>query len=221
MRVYYDTDADLNLIKGKNVAVIGYGSQGFGHANNLHDSGVRNVVVALRPGSASAAKAESAGFQVMAPAEAAAWADVVMVLVPDELQADLYRDQLAPNLKNGAALAFAHGFNIHFRLIEPRQDLDVFMIAPKGPGHLVRAEYERGAGVPCLVAIHQDPSGGTLDLALSYGAAIGGGRAGIIETTFREEMRDRSVRRAGGAVRWPVRADPEWLRHPGRGRIRA
>ena len=156
MRVYYDTDADLNLIKGKNVAVIGYGSQGFGHANNLRDSGVRNVVVALRPGSASAAKAESAGFQVMAPAEAAAQADVVMVLVPDELQADLYRDHLAPNLKDGAALAFAHGFNIHFRLIEPRRDLDVFMIAPKGPGHLVRAEYERGAGVPCLVAIHQD-----------------------------------------------------------------
>src|ERR687898_3489999 len=187
MRVYYDTDADLNLIKGKNVAVIGYGSQGFCHANNLHDSGVRNVVVALRPGSASAAKAESAGFQVMAPAEAAAWADVVMVLVPDELQADLYREHLAPNLRDGAALAFAHGFNIHFRLIEPRPDLDVFMIAPKGPGHLVRAEYERGAGVPCLVAIHQDASGGTLDVALSYGAAIGGGRAGIIETTFREE----------------------------------
>jgi ketol-acid reductoisomerase len=187
MRVYYDTDADLNLIKGKKVAVIGYGSQGFGHANNLRDSGVRNVVVALRPGSASAAKAESAGFQVMPPAEAAAQADVVMVLVPDELQADLYREHLAPNLKDGAALAFAHGFNIHFRLIEPRRDLDVFMIAPKGPGHLVRAEYERGAGVPCLLAIHQDASGGTLDVALSYGAAIGGGRAGIIETTFREE----------------------------------
>jgi ketol-acid reductoisomerase len=187
MRVYYDTDADLNLIKGKSVAVIGYGSQGFGHANNLRDSGVRDVVVALRPGSASAAKAERAGFQVMPPAEAAAQADVVMVLVPDELQADLYREHLAPNLKDGAALAFAHGFNIHFRLIEPRRDLDVFMIAPKGPGHLVRAEYERGAGVPCLVAIHQDASGGTLDVALSYGAAIGGGRAGIIETTFREE----------------------------------
>jgi ketol-acid reductoisomerase len=187
MRVYYDTDADLNLIKGKNVAVIGYGSQGFGHANNLQDSGVGNGVVALRPGSASAAKAESAGFQVMPAAEAAAWADVVMVLVPDELQADLYRDHLAPNLKEGAALAFAHGFNIHFRLIEPRADLDVFMIAPKGPGHLVRADYERGAGVHCLVAIHQDASGGTLDVALSYGAAIGGGRAGIIETTFREE----------------------------------
>ena len=135
----------------------------------------------------------------MAADEAAAWADVVMVLVPDELQADLYKEQLAPNLKEGAALAFAHGFNIHFRLVEPRPDLDVFMIAPKGPGHLVRAEYERGAGVPCLVAIQQDASGGTLDLALSYGAAIGGGRAGIIETSFREEMRDRSVRRAGGA----------------------
>jgi len=187
MRVYYDNDADLNLIKSKRVAVIGYGSQGFGHSNNLKDSGVSEIAVALRPGSASAAKAESAGIQVMTPAEAAAWADVVMVLVPDELQADLYRDELEPNLRHGAALAFAHGLNIHFRLIEPRADLDVFMIAPKGPGHLVRAEYERGAGVPCLVAIKQDPSGGTLDLALSYGAAIGGGRAGIIETTFREE----------------------------------
>jgi ketol-acid reductoisomerase len=187
MRVYYDTDADLNLIKGKRVAVIGYGSQGFGHANNLHDSGVADVVVGLRRGSGSAAKAESAGFKVMPPDEAAAWADVVMVLVPDELQADLYEHHLKANLRNGAALAFAHGFNIHFRLIEPRDDLDVFMIAPKGPGHLVRAEYERGAGVPCLVAIHQDASGGALDLALSYGAAIGGGRGGIIETSFREE----------------------------------
>ncbi len=187
MRVYYDNDADLNLIKGKKVAVIGYGSQGFGHANNLRDSGLENVAVALRPGSATAAKAKGVGFEVMAPDEAARWADVVMVLVPDELQADLYKDHLAPNLKEGTAMAFAHGFNIHFRLIEPRPDLDVFMIAPKGPGHLVRAEYERGAGVPCLVAIQQDASGGTLDLALSYGAAIGGGRAGIIETTFREE----------------------------------
>jgi ketol-acid reductoisomerase len=187
MRVYYDTDADLNLIKGKRVAVIGYGSQGFGHANNLRDSGVAEIVVGLRRGSGSAAKAESAGFKVMTPDEAAAWADVVMVLVPDELQADLYEHHLEPNLRNGAALAFAHGFNIHFRLIEPRGDLDVFMIAPKGPGHLVRAEYERGAGVPCLVAIEQDASGGALDLALSYGAAIGGGRGGIIETSFREE----------------------------------
>jgi ketol-acid reductoisomerase len=187
MRVYYDTDADLNLIKGKRVAVIGYGSQGFGHSNNLKDSGVGEVVVGLRQGSASAAKAESAGLKVMAPADAAAWADVVMVLVPDELQADLYQDHLKPNMKEGAALAFAHGFNIHFRLIEPRPDLDVFMIAPKGPGHLVRAEYERGAGVPCLVAIQQDASGGALDLGISYGCAIGGGRAGIIETTFKEE----------------------------------
>ncbi len=187
MRVYYDTDADLNLIKSKRVAVIGYGSQGFGHSNNLKDSGVPEVAVALRPGSATAAKAKDAGFNVMPADEAAAWADVVMVLVPDELQADLYKDQLAPNMKEGAALAFAHGFNIHFRLVEPRPDLDVFMIAPKGPGHLVRAEYERGAGVPCLVAIQQDASGGALDLALSYGAAIGGGRAGIIETSFREE----------------------------------
>jgi ketol-acid reductoisomerase len=187
MRVYYDTDADLNLIKGKRVAVIGYGSQGFGHSNNLRDSGVAEIVVGLRRGSGSAAKAESAGFKVMTPDEAAAWADVVMVLGTDELQADLYEHHLKPNLKNGAALAFAHGFNIHFRLIEPRDDLDVFMIAPKGPGHLVRAEYERGAGVPCLVALEQDASGGALDLALSYGAAIGGGRGGIIETSFREE----------------------------------
>jgi ketol-acid reductoisomerase len=187
MRVYYDTDADLNLIKGKRVAVIGYGSQGFGHSNNLKDSGVRDVVVGLRSSSASAAKAESAGLRVMAPADAAAWADVVMVLVPDELQADLYKNDLEPHMRDGAALAFAHGFNIHFRLIEPRKDLDVFMIAPKGPGHLVRAEYERGAGVPCLLAIHQDASGGAHDIGLSYGAAIGGGRAGIIETTFKEE----------------------------------
>ena len=158
MRVYYDTDADLNLIKSKRVAVVGYGSQGFGHANNLKDSGVAEVVVALRPGSATAAKAKGAGFKVMPASEAAAWADVVMVLVPDELQAEIYQQELKPNLKEGAALAFAHGFNIHFRLIEPRPDLDVFMVAPKGPGHLVRAEYERGGGVPCLIAIQQDAS---------------------------------------------------------------
>ena len=188
MRVYYDADADLNLIKAKKVAVVGYGSQGFGHSNNLKDSGVPEVVVALRPRSPSAAKAESAGLKVMSPAEAARWADVVMVLVPDELQADLYRDDLAANLKEGAALMFAHGFNIHFSLIEPRPDLDVLMIAPKGPGHLVRAEYQRGAGVPCLIAIQQDASGGAHDLGLSYAAAIGGGRAGIIETTFQEEV---------------------------------
>ncbi len=187
MRVYYDRDADVNLIKGKKVAVVGYGSQGHAHANNLKDSGVAEVRVALRPGSASAAKAEAAGLQVTAPDEAAKWADVVMVLVPDELQAELYRDHLGPNMRDGAALAFAHGFNIHFSLIEPRADLDVFMIAPKGPGHLVRSEYVRGAGVPCLLAVHQDASGNAAEIALSYASAIGGGRAGVIETTFREE----------------------------------
>ncbi|HET6521199.1 MAG TPA: ketol-acid reductoisomerase [Geminicoccaceae bacterium] len=187
MRVYYDADADLNLIKGKRVAIIGYGSQGFGHSNNLKESGVRDVAVGLREGSPSAAKAEAAGLRVMAPAEAAGWADVVMVLVPDELQAALWRDQLRDNMRQGAALAFAHGFNIHFSLIEPRPDLDVFMVAPKGPGHLVRSEYVRGAGVPCLVAVHQDASGAALDIGIAYASAIGGGRAGIIETNFREE----------------------------------
>ncbi|GBD42864.1 Ketol-acid reductoisomerase (NADP(+)) [bacterium HR40] len=188
MRVYYDSDADLNLIKSRKVAVIGYGSQGFGHSNNLRDSGVRDVVVGLREGSASRPRAERAGLTVMTPAEAARWADVVMVLVPDELQADLWREDLAPNMRPGTALMFAHGFNIHFRLIEPRPDLDVLMVAPKGPGHLVRSEYLRGAGVPCLLAIHQDATGNAHDLGLAYAAAIGGGRAGIIETTFREEV---------------------------------
>ena len=187
MRVYYDRDADVNLIKAKKIAVIGYGSQGHAHAANLRDSGVPEVRVALRPGSASAAKAEGAGFTVMAPAEAAAWADLVMVLVPDELQSDLYADHLAPNLKENAALAFAHGLNIHFRLIEPRGDLDVLMVAPKGPGHTVRSEYQRGAGVPSLLAVEQDATGSAHDIGLSYAAAIGAGRAGIIETTFREE----------------------------------
>jgi len=187
MRVYYDRDADLNLVKGKKIAVVGYGSQGHAHANNLRDSGVAEVIVALRPGSGSAPKAKSAGFTVMTPAEAAQSADVLMVLAPDELQADLYKDELKDNLKKRAALAFAHGFAIHFRLIEPGPDLDVFMIAPKGPGHTVRAQYLSGGGVPCLLAVGQDASGNAHDLALSYGAAIGGGRAGIIETTFREE----------------------------------
>ncbi len=187
MRVYYDRDADVNLIKGKKVAVLGYGSQGHAHANNLKDSGVAEVRVALRPGSASAAKAEAAGLEVLEPAEAAKWADVVMVLVPDELQADLYRDHLAPNMREGTALAFAHGLNVHFNLIEPRADLDVFMIAPKGPGHLVRSEYLGGTGVPCLLAVHQDASGNATEVGLSYAAAIGGARAGVIETTFKEE----------------------------------
>ena len=187
MRVYYDRDADVNLVKGKKIAIVGYGSQGHAHAMNLRDSGVSEVTVALRPGSGSAAKAEGAGFKVMAPADAAAWADIVMVLAPDEIQRDLYSADLGPNMKPGAAIAFAHGLNIHFNLIEPRDDIDVFMIAPKGPGHTVRSEYERGAGVPCLIAVHQDASGNAHDVGLSYGSAIGGGRAGIIETTFKEE----------------------------------
>jgi ketol-acid reductoisomerase len=187
MRVYYDRDADVNLIKAKKVAIIGYGSQGHAHANNLKDSGCANVVVGLRATSAAVAKAEAAGFKVMDPAAAAKWADVVMVLTPDEGQGDLYRDNLAPNMRPGTALAFAHGLNIHFNLIEPRADIDVFMIAPKGPGHTVRSEYQRGAGVPMLVAVAQNPSGNALEIALSYASAIGGGRAGIIETTFKEE----------------------------------
>jgi ketol-acid reductoisomerase len=187
MRVYYDRDADVNLIKAKKVAVIGYGSQGNAHANNLRDSGAKDVVVALRPGSASAQKAEAAGIKVLNPADAAKWADVVMVLAPDELQAALYNSDLKPNMREGTALAFAHGLSIHFRLIEPRPDMDVFMIAPKGPGHTVRSEYLRGGGVPCLVAVEQNPSGNALEIALSYASAIGGGRAGVIETSFREE----------------------------------
>ena len=187
MRVYYDRDADVNLIKGKKVAIVGYGSQGHAHAQNLRDSGVAEVVVALRTGSASVKKAEGAGFTVLDPAEAARTCDLLMILVPDELQADLYRDHLGPNMKQGAALAFAHGLNIHFGLIEARPDLDVFMIAPKGPGHTVRGEYQRGGGVPCLVAVHQNASGNALEIALSYASAVGGGRAGVIETTFREE----------------------------------
>ena len=187
MRVYYDRDADVNLIKAKKVAVIGYGSQGHAHANNLKDSGAKDVVVGLRAGSTGVAKAEAAGLRVLDPAEAAKWADVVMVLTPDEGQGDLYREKLGPNMKPGAALAFAHGLNVHFSLIEPRGDIDVFMIAPKGPGHTVRSEYQRGGGVPCLVAVAQNPSGNALEIALSYASAIGGGRAGIIETTFKEE----------------------------------
>ena len=187
MRVYYDRDADINLIKGKKVAVVGYGSQGHAHVLNLRDSGVKNVAVALRKNSAGIAKAEAEKLKVMEVAEAAKWADIIMMLTPDELQADIYRDQLRDNMKNGAALMFAHGLNVHFNLIEPRGDIDVGMVAPKGPGHTVRSEYVRGGGVPCLIAIHQDKSGNAHDLFLSYASAIGGGRAGIIETTFKEE----------------------------------
>ena len=187
MRVFYDNDCDINLIKKKKVVIVGYGSQGHAHANNLKESGVKDVVVALREGSSSVKKAENAGLKVMTPVEAAKWADLVMILTPDEGQADLYKDDLEPNLKTGAAIAFAHGLNIHFSLIEAREDLTVFMVAPKGPAHTVRSEYQRGGGVPCLVAIHQDPDNMALDMALSYASAIGGGRSGIIETTFREE----------------------------------
>jgi ketol-acid reductoisomerase len=187
MRVYYDRDADVNLIKSKKVAIIGYGSQGHAHALNLRDSGVGDVAVALRAGSGSIKKAETEGLKVINPSEAGKWADVVMVLTPDELQAKLYADHLHETLKEGAALAFAHGLNIHFRLIAPRADLDVFMVAPKGPGHTVRSEYLRGAGVPSLVAVEQNASGNALELGLSYASALGSGRSGVIETTFREE----------------------------------
>lgn len=187
MRVYYDNDADVNLIKTKKVLIVGYGSQGHAHAANLRDSGVNDIAVALREGSSTRAKAEGADFKCMTAAEGAKWADVVMVLVPDELQADLYANDLAPNMKEGASLMFAHGLNVHFKLIEPRADLDVFMIAPKGPGHTVRSEYLKGAGVPTLIAVHQDATGNAMDIGLSYGSANGGGRAGIIETTFKEE----------------------------------
>ncbi|MBK1730642.1 ketol-acid reductoisomerase [Thiococcus pfennigii] len=186
MNVYYDKDADLSLIRGKKVAIVGYGSQGHAHANNLKDSGV-SVVVGLRSGSASAAKATAAGLEVRPIEEAVAAADVVMILAPDEHQARLYREQVAPNIKSGAALAFAHGFNIHFGQIEPREDLDVIMIAPKGPGHLVRSTYTQGGGVPSLIAVYQDATGQARDIAMAYASANGGGRAGIIETTFREE----------------------------------
>ena len=186
MNIYYDKDADLSIIKGLRVAIIGYGSQGHAHANNLKESGV-DVTVGLRSGSISEAKAKKAGLRVQSIDDAVSGADVVMILAPDEHQAKLYREQIAPNIRQGAALAFAHGFNIHFQQIEPRADLDVIMIAPKGPGHLVRSTYQQGAGVPSLIAVYQDASGRSRDIALSYASANGGGRAGIIETSFREE----------------------------------
>ncbi len=186
MKVYYDKDADLSLIQSKKVAIIGYGSQGHAHANNLKDSGV-DVVVGLRPGSSSEAKAKAAGLTVKPIEDAVKEADLIMILAPDEHQAALYRTSIEPNLKQGAALAFAHGFNIHFEQIQPRDDVDVIMIAPKGPGHLVRSTYTQGGGVPTLIAVYQDASGQAKELALSYASANGGGRAGVIETNFREE----------------------------------
>ncbi|NJM51460.1 MAG: ketol-acid reductoisomerase [Sphingomonadales bacterium] len=192
MQVYYDKDCDQALIKDKKVVIVGYGSQGHAHAQNLRDSGVANVAIALREGSATAKKAEAAGFQVMSNADAAAWADVVMILAPDEHQAAIYAADYHDNMQAGSALAFAHGLNIHFGLIEARSDIDVIMIAPKGPGHTVRSEYQKGGGVPCLVAVAQEKDGEAGNgyakaLALSYASAMGGGRSGIIETTFREE----------------------------------
>jgi ketol-acid reductoisomerase len=187
MRVYYDRDADVNLIKDRKVVIIGYGSQGRAHALNLKDSGAKDVRVALRPGSATARKAEADGLKVMSVPEAAKWADLMMMATPDELQSDIWKNEIAENIRDGAAIAFAHGLNVHFNLIEPKNSIDVIMIAPKGPGHTVRSEYQRGGGVPCLIAIAQDATGNAHDLALSYASAIGGGRSGVIETTFKEE----------------------------------
>jgi len=186
MKIYYDKDADLSIIKGKKVTIVGYGSQGHAHANNLKDSGV-DVTVGLREGSDSWKKAEEAGLKVASIADAVKDADVVMILAPDEKQAAIYKEHIEPNLKEGAALAFAHGFNIHFGFIEPPKANDVFMVAPKGPGHLVRSTFVEGGGVPCLIAVAQDASGNARDIALSYASAIGGGRSGVIETTFKEE----------------------------------
>jgi ketol-acid reductoisomerase len=186
MKVYYDKDADLSLIKGKNVTIIGYGSQGHAHAQNLHDSGVK-VTVGLRKGGASWAKAEKAGLKVSEIAEAVKGADVVMILLPDEQIAAVYDAEVAPNLKAGASLAFAHGFNVHYGQVQPREDVDVWMVAPKAPGHTVRSTYSQGGGVPHLIAVYADKSGKARDLALSYAVANGGGKAGIIETSFREE----------------------------------
>ena len=187
MKMFYEKDADVNLIKNKKVAIFGYGSQGHAHALNLKDSGVKEVVVALRDGSTSKAKAESKGLKVMNLSDAAEWADVAMILTPDELQATVYKNHIEQRIRPGTSIAFAHGLNIHYKLIEAKKDLDVFMVAPKGPGHLVRSEYEKGGGVPCLMAVHQDGTGKARDLALSYASAIGGGKSGIIETTFKDE----------------------------------
>jgi ketol-acid reductoisomerase len=186
MQVYYDRDADLNHLRGKKVAVLGYGSQGHAHALNLKDSGIE-VAVGLRKGSASWPKAERAGLKVMDTAEAAKWGDIVMVLLPDELQGEAYEKEIKPGLKDGKYLAFGHGFNIHFKKVVPPKGVNVFMVAPKGPGHLVRSEFEKGRGVPCLLAVHQDPSGDTTKVGLAYASALGGARAAVIETTFKDE----------------------------------
>jgi ketol-acid reductoisomerase len=187
MRVYYDTDADLGLIKSKKVGIIGFGSQGHAHALNLKDSGITEIAIGLREGSSSAKKAKDNGLRVMSVSELAAWADMIMMCAPDEIQPDIYKDHIRDHIKPGTAIAFAHGLTIHFGLIEPSKELDVIMVAPKGPGHTVRGEFQKGGGVPCLMAVHQDSSGNAHDIALSYASGIGGGRSGIIETTFKEE----------------------------------
>lgn len=187
MKVFYDKDCNFELIKNKTVAIIGYGSQGHAHAQNLKDSGVKNVIIGLRNGSSTTARAQAAGFVVKTPAEATKAADVVMLLAPDENQADIYAAEIEPNLKQGGYLAFAHGLNVHFGLIKPRADINVFMVAPKGPGHTVRSEFQKGGGVPCLIAIAQDPSGTAQSVGLAYASGVGGGKSGIIETTFKDE----------------------------------
>ena len=187
MKMLYEKDANVDLIKSKKIAIFGFGSQGHAHALNLKDSGVKEVVVALREGSSSKKKAETQGLKVMSLSDAAEWADILMMLTPDELQSQIYKNHIEQRMREGTSLAFAHGLNIHFNLINARKDLDIFMIAPKGPGHLVRSEYQKGGGVPCLMAIHQDSSGKAKDLALSYASAIGGGKSGVIETTFKDE----------------------------------
>ena len=187
MRVYYDTDADLGLIKSKKVGIIGFGSQGHAHALNLKDSGITEIAIGLREGSSSAKKAKDNGLKVMSVSKLAAWADMIMMCAPDEIQPDIYKDHIRDHIKPGTAIAFAHGLTIHFGLIEPSKELDVIMVAPKGPGHTVRGEFQKGGGVPCLMAVHQDSSGNAHDIALSYASGIGGGRSGIIETTFKEE----------------------------------
>ena len=189
MKMLYEKDSQVDLIKSRKVAIFGFGSQGHAHALNLKDSGVKEIVIALREGSSSRKKAESQGLKVMSLSDAAEWADVLMLLTPDELQSQIYKNHIEQRMREGTSLAFAHGLNIHFNLINARKDLDVFMIAPKGPGHLVRSEYQKGGGVPCLMAIHQDSSGKAKDLALSYACAIGGGKAGVIETNFKEECK--------------------------------
>ena len=187
MKMLYEKDTNIDLIKSKKIAIFGFGSQGHAHALNLKDSGVKEVVVALREGSSSRKKAEVQGLKVMSLSDAAEWADILMMLTPDELQSQIYKNHIEQRMREGTSLGFAHGLNIHFNLINARKDLDIFMIAPKGPGHLVRSEYQRGGGVPCLMAIHQDSSGKAKDLALSYASAIGGGKSGVIETTFKDE----------------------------------